>query len=265
MAARQNKRRGKKSKASVRSPAATPLTPLSKTTRLAIERVIARPATLAVPAAQPADAASSGRPTQTVQRTSGQKLRRRFEEQQRSAAWRKMLPVRTKLPATAARERVLKAVAAVDVTIISGGTGCGKSTQVPQFLLDEILTSGLDEASVVCTQPRRIAAVGVAERVAEERGSAPGLGCVGYRIRGESKTSADTRLTFCTVGLLLKSLESEPELKAHSTVIIDEVHERSLDADLLLLIARSLIAKHHRHKLVLMSATLNTKVMRVMG
>ena len=88
-----------------------------------------------------------------------------------------------------------------DVTIISGGTGCGKSTQVPQHILDEWLDAGSgDEVSVICAQPRRLAAVGLAERVAAERDVRIGAE-VGYSIRLESKRSESaTRLLFCTTG-----------------------------------------------------------------
>ena len=165
-----------------------------------------------------------------------------------------------------------------DVTIISGGTGCGKSTQVPQHILDEWLDAGSgDEVSVICAQPRRLAAVGLAERVAAERDVRIGAE-VGYSIRLESKRSESaTRLLFCTTGVLLRMLQGDPGLRRSGTkgrrvthVIVDEVHERSCDADLLLLALRDLLAStddegekesdgrsRRKLKVILMSATLD--------
>ena len=204
----------------------------------------------------------------------GDALRAAFEQQQQSPAWLKMQPGRRKLPALAARDSLMRTIAASDVTVVAGGTGCGKSTQVPQFLLNEMLASGKGgSANIICTQPRRIAAVGVAERVAEERGEPIGRS-VGYTIRGESKRSAESRLVFCTTGVLLKMLEEDHDLGAVTHVVIDEVHERSCDSDLLLLMCRKMLASQKtraaassssgpaapRLKLVLMSATLDSKV-----
>ena len=130
-----------------------------------------------------------------------------------------------------------------------------------------MLSSGRGgHANIVCTQPRRIAAVGVAERVAEERGEPIGRS-VGYVIRGESKRSAASRLLFCTTGVLLKMLEDDHNLATVTHVVIDEVHERSCDSDLLLLMCRPMLARHKTKtgtvpqlKVVLMSATLDSAV-----
>lgn len=128
-------------------------------------------------------------------------------------------------------------------------------------------------AHIICTQPRRIAAIGVAERVAEERGEPIGQS-VGYTIRGESKRGRDSRLLFCTTGVLLKMLEGDHSLGGGgggrggpvSHVIIDEVHERSCDSDLLLLMCREMLRTaesqgNHRPKLILMSATMSGTVL----
>lgn len=112
---------------------------------------------------------------------------------------------------------------------------------------------------IIVTQPRRIAAVGVAERISEERNERIG-GVVGYQIRLENKISSSTRLTFCTTGILLRRLYSDPMLQTVSHLIIDEVHERSEESDFLLLILKELLQKRPNLKVVLMSATLNSKL-----
>ena len=109
---------------------------------------------------------------------------------------------REALPAFEHRESVLAAVRSSQVVVIEGETGCGKSTQVPQYVLEDAAARG-EPCSIVCTQPRRISALGVSERVASERGEAVG-GVVGYSIRLDSKASAATALLFCTSGILTR-------------------------------------------------------------
>ena len=104
-------------------------------------------------------------------------------------------------------------------------------------------------------QPRRLAATGVADRVADERGeSQPGIGSVGYVVRGDSKIGNDCRLMFCTTGVLLRQLQSEGALDCITHIVIDEVHERHLDTDILLGILKETRPPHLR--VVLMSATI---------
>jgi ATP-dependent RNA helicase DHX57 len=166
-----------------------------------------------------------------------------------------MRSVRSSLPAAAAREAVLAAVARYAVVVINGETGCGKSTQVPQFLLEAAVAArGGGGVNIVVTQPRRISAISLAERVAAERGEPCGK-TVGYTVRLESCRSERTRLLFCTTGVLLRRLLSDPSLSAVSHLVLDEVHERSLDSDLLLLMLRNLLARASHLKVVLMSAT----------
>lgn len=131
-----------------------------------------------------------------------------------------MLRVRAQLPAAAFAAQICAAVASHPVVIVQGETGCGKSTQVPQFLLQEA-AERCTSCNIICTQPRRISAIGVAERVAAERCERIG-GAVGYTIRLESATSAATRLLFCTTGILLRRLEEDPTLADVSHVLVDE-------------------------------------------
>ena len=142
------------------------------------------------------------------------------------------------------------------VALIRGATGCGKSTQLPKFLLHEAATAATG-CSIVVTQPRRLAAMALADRVASELGETEVGGLCGYRIRGEARVSARTALTFVTTGLMLRQLESDPLLERVSHVIVDEVHERSVDTDLLLLVLRRAIANGTTAKIVLMSATVD--------
>ncbi|MBP7275746.1 MAG: ATP-dependent helicase HrpB [Kiritimatiellae bacterium] len=117
--------------------------------------------------------------------------------------------------------------------ILRAPTGSGKSTQVPQFILDR---GGMDSGQVVVLQPRRIAARMLAARVAAERGSELG-GEVGYQIRFESRCRRDTRIRFVTEGLLLRQMQSDPELSGVHTILFDEFHERHLYGDLTLALA----------------------------
>ena len=166
-----------------------------------------------------------------------------------------MMTQRSNLPASNSREEVTRAVAGASVVVLSGETGCGKSTQVPQFILEHEISKGAGGATnIIVTQPRRISAIGLAERVAAERLEKCG-DVVGYSVRLESKLDRRTRLLFCTTGVLLRRLLSDPTLKHTTHVVLDEVHERSVDSDLLLLLLRKVLAKNPKLKVVLMSAT----------
>lgn len=130
-------------------------------------------------------------------------------------------------------------VEANQVTVIQGATGCGKTTQVPQFILDSCVERGV-HCNIIITQPRRIAAITVAKRVSEERNWPVGT-LVGYHIGLNSKTSSDTRLTFCTTGVLLQKFINKKHMNDYTHVILDEVHERNQDMDFALVIVRKLL------------------------
>ena len=163
---------------------------------------------------------------------------------------------RQQLPAWAFRETVCDLVLRHQVVMVSGGTGCGKSTQVPQFLLDDPRIG--EGCSMVVTQPRRISAIGVGERVAEERSEEIGQ-TVGYAVRMDVKTSDQTQILFLTPGVLLRRLGSDPSLGSTTHVVIDEVHERDSNTEFLLIALRDLLPKRPDLRLVLMSATLQTE------
>lgn len=135
--------------------------------------------------------------------------------------------------------------------------GCGKTTQVPQLVLDDMILKGCGaEANMIVTQPRRISAIGVSHRIASERCERIGE-TVGYSIRMENKRSAKTRILLCTTGILLRRLQCDPDLASVSHVFVDEVHERDLHTDFLLIVLKDLLSRRKSLKLVLMSATLN--------
>ena len=172
-----------------------------------------------------------------------------------SSLYQQMLPLRQRLPAYQMGASICAAVRAHAVTLVLGATGCGKTTQLPQLVYEDCL-SRAEACRIVASQPRRISAASVAERVAAERGGRLG-GVVGYKIRFEDKVSPASRLLFCTVGILLKTLPSNPTLAGATHVIVDEVHERDLHTDFFLLLLKQLLAVRPALKIVLMSATVD--------
>ncbi|EDQ85899.1 uncharacterized protein MONBRDRAFT_11489 [Monosiga brevicollis MX1] len=165
---------------------------------------------------------------------------------------------RQTLPAFAMREQILAAIDSNQVLLLSGETGSGKTTQVPQFVLEAAVERNTP-CCIVCSQPRRISAMSVAKRVATEWGSRVG-DTVGYNIRLDSQVSAHTKLMFCTTGLLLRIAMSDPDLGHVTHVIVDEVHERDRFSDFLLISLRQLLARRPDVKLIIMSATLHSEL-----
>ncbi|KAM4056092.1 oligonucleotide/oligosaccharide-binding (OB)-fold domain-containing protein [Hirsutella rhossiliensis] len=217
-----------------------------------------------VPAAKSAE--SRRKPAKTIDWIPDAQSREGWLRRQQAPAWRDMESKRRRLPAWQMRNDIVGTVKENHVTIISGETGSGKSTQSVQFILDDLYGDGLGgAANMIVTQPRRISALGLADRVAEERCTRVG-GEVGYAIRGESRRSKDTRITFVTTGVLLRRLQTSggnvedvaTALADVSHVVIDEVHERSLDTDFLLNLIREVMkTQRGMLKLILMSATLD--------
>lgn len=162
---------------------------------------------------------------------------------------------RQTLPVAQHRSAVCTLVHNNQVVLISGETGCGKTTQVPQFIFDD--ESIGPSCRMAVTQPRRLSAISVAERIAFERGEKIG-GTVGYNIRLESEKSANTQILFVTPGLLIRKLQTDPLLEEFSHIIIDEAHERDRFTEFLMIILRDVCSRRPELKLILMSATLHT-------
>ncbi|KAM7252349.1 hypothetical protein ACFE04_024232 [Oxalis oulophora] len=181
--------------------------------------------------------------------------------------YKDMLRSRAALPVAGLKDQILQLLRENSVLVVCGETGSGKTTQVPQFILDDMIESGQGgHCNIICTQPRRIAAISVAERVADERcepspGSVGSL--VGYQVRLDSARSERTKLLFCTTGVLLRKISGDKNLSGVTHVIVDEVHERSVLGDFLLIVLKRLIEKQSSQnspklKIVLMSATVDS-------
>ncbi|KAI9246269.1 P-loop containing nucleoside triphosphate hydrolase protein [Phascolomyces articulosus] len=188
------------------------------------------------------------------------RVKNNFQKRLKTDDYLKMKKKREELPMTSYRDQVLELVKGHQVVIISGETGCGKSTQVPQFIAEYLLQGPSTTGSVICTQPRRISAVSIAKRVSQEMGDwsrslGTKNGMVGYQIRLESKVAEENVLVFCTTGILLRRLESDKTLEGVTHVIVDEVHERTIESDFLLVILRQLCSIRPDLRIILMSAT----------
>ncbi|XP_017797631.1 PREDICTED: probable ATP-dependent RNA helicase YTHDC2 [Habropoda laboriosa] len=166
---------------------------------------------------------------------------------------------RKALPVYSCRENILDALNSNSVVIIGGETGSGKTTQVPQFILEHCQQRH-QPCRIICTQPRRLSAVSVAERVAFERDEKIGQ-TFGYQIRLESRVAPKTLLTYCTNGVLLRTLMAgDSALSTVTHIIVDEVHERDRFCDILLIALKDALQKHKTLKLILMSATLDVNI-----
>lgn len=159
------------------------------------------------------------------------------------------------LPIYGQRDNIIASVIRNQLTVISGDTGCGKTTQVPQYLFQAGLCT---QKSVVVTQPRRISAISVSQRVAQELGDTTGT-TVGFEVRFLSTRSESTRISFVTEAILLKEAIAAPTLSRYGVIVIDEAHERSIHSDLLLGLMLTLLKRRPDMRLVVMSATLETE------
>ncbi|XP_070493229.1 probable ATP-dependent RNA helicase DHX34 [Chironomus tepperi] len=173
-----------------------------------------------------------------------------FKQKERFTKLKKLRKFQSSLPIAAYEKDIVEATKNESILIIAGDTGCGKSTQVPQYLFN----AGFEK--IACTQPRRIACIGLSKRVSHE------MLCeyesdVGYQIRFEKQKTKNTKVIFITEGLLLRQLSDDESLTQYSVIIIDEIHERNLYGDFLLGICKCLLRARPEVKIILMSATIN--------
>ena len=173
----------------------------------------------------------------------------KFTNKPYSQNYYKLLKKRQTLPVWNSKKQILELIEKNRILIIQGETGSGKTTQIPQFLLDAGYYGG-----IVCTQPRRVAAMSIAKRVSEELEVELGEQ-VGYTVRFDDKTSKNTLIKYVTDGLLLKEATTDHLLKKYQIIIIDEAHERTLATDILFGFLKNLLEKRKNLKLIIMSAT----------
>jgi ATP-dependent helicase HrpA len=159
------------------------------------------------------------------------------------------------LPVSGRRADIVAALNAHQVVIVCGETGSGKTTQLPKIVLTAGRGLGGKHGKVGMTQPRRIAAKSVANRLAEETRTRLG-GFIGWQVRFTDQAGADTRIKVMTDGILLAETQSDPEFRAYDTLILDEAHERSLNIDFLLGYLKTLLPRRPDLKLIISSATL---------
>ncbi|CEJ04865.1 Putative Pre-mRNA-splicing factor ATP-dependent RNA helicase prp16 [Rhizopus microsporus] len=171
------------------------------------------------------------------------------------ARTRTMREQREYLPVFAVREELLRVVRDNQVVIIVGETGSGKTTQLTQYLHEDGYTK---YGKISCTQPRRVAAMSVAKRVAEEMGCELG-DTVGYTIRFEDQTSEKTLIRYMTDGILLRESMTAPDLDQYSAIIMDEAHERALNTDVLMGLLKKILSRRRDLKLIVTSATMNAE------
>ncbi|CUG28552.1 pre-mRNA splicing factor ATP-dependent RNA helicase, putative [Bodo saltans] len=170
-----------------------------------------------------------------------------------SSKYFKILEGRQKLPITEAKDQIQRLVRRYQTVLLVGETGSGKTTQVPQFVLEMN-----PEGAIACTQPRRVPAMSVSERVAEEMDVTLGDE-VGYTIRFDDVSSDKTRIKYLTDGMLLREAMTDPLLKKYSVIILDEAHERTVHTDILIGTIKELIPKRPDLRVIVMSATLEEK------
>ncbi|KAF8922394.1 P-loop containing nucleoside triphosphate hydrolase protein [Mucidula mucida] len=192
-----------------------------------------------------------------------------FQQRQASDSYQEMMVQRNQLPIAKYRKDIIEALDRSQVLVLSGETGCGKSTQVPAFILEDQLSQGIP-CKIYCTEPRRISAISLAQRVSRELGDAPNTAgtlnsLVGYSIRLESNMTKNTRLAYVTNGIALRMLESGTGQGGQGTafdeithIIIDEVHERTIESDFLLIVLKTMIQVRPSLRVILMSATVDS-------
>lgn len=195
--------------------------------------------------------------TATIDELSEDLLKTNRDKAQNDNEYNERLKFRQSLPVSAMRNQIMELVNDNPVVIIRGNTGCGKTTQIAQFILDDYINGGQGAlCNIVVTQPRRISAVSVSERIAVERNEPIGQS-VGYSVRFESCLPRPFgAILFCTIGVLLRKLEAG--LRGVSHVIVDEIHERDVNSDFLMVVLRDMVHTYPEIRVILMSATIDT-------
>eukprot|EP01039_Chlorochromonas_danica_P010575 gene10575-11716_t len=189
-------------------------------------------------------------------------LKENWERVISSEGYQTLKQSRESLPIFAHRSSLLSTILNNQVVVVSGETGSGKSTQLPLYLLEDMICSDRgSECSIIITQPRRIAAISLAERVAFERNErVGGKGIIGYQVRLQSALSENTRLLYCTTGILLQRLQDPNYLQHLSHIILDEVHERGVETDFLMAFLKQHLINYPQLRLILMSASIQEEM-----
>nr|CAG8476028.1 14334_t:CDS:2 [Entrophospora candida] len=198
------------------------------------------------------------------------KLYEAYQNYLHSRQSQKILLIRQQLPITSFADTILNTIDQNPVTVIVGSTGCGKTTQLPQLILENAIREKQGaKCNIIVTQPRRIAAVSVAQRVAYERSEKIGQS-IGYQVRFESVVpSYGGSILYCTTGIFLRKMHEIKDgknlLNDISHIIVDEVHERDMDTDFLLVILKQILKASLENnlppiKIILMSATVDTGI-----
>ncbi|OHS98297.1 helicase [Tritrichomonas foetus] len=166
-----------------------------------------------------------------------------------------ILKQRMQLPVFDFKDELISTIRNNKITIVEGATGSGKTTQIPQFLLEADIIPG---KKILCTQPRRVAATSVAHRVADELDVDVGS-IVGYVVRFDSKETKDTKLIYMTDGLLMREFVEDSEIQKYGVVLIDEAHERNVNTDIIIGLLKKLVDRRDDIRVVVMSATLEVE------
>ncbi|KAI7215632.1 putative pre-mRNA-splicing factor ATP-dependent RNA helicase [Hortaea werneckii] len=180
-----------------------------------------------------------------------------FNGNQLSDRYFSILKGRRDLPVHAQRQEFLDLYQKSQILVFVGETGSGKTTQIPQFVLYDDLPQTQGKM-IACTQPRRVAAMSVAQRVAQEMDVTLGEE-VGYSIRFEDATGPKTIMKYMTDGMLLREAMNDHDLKRYSTIILDEAHERTLATDILMGLLKEVVLRRPDLKIIIMSATLDAQ------
>jgi hypothetical protein len=178
-----------------------------------------------------------------------------FQSSQNKEIQQKISAQRLSLPIYQHKNEILSLIANNQVILISGETGSGKTTQLPSYILEEIIVNQRKgaECNIAVTQPRRIAAVSIAERVSYElygSNNTVGKDLIGYQVRLDAKYGEKTRLLYCTTGVLLRKLQNPDYLRNLSHIVIDEIHERTVETDFLLTIIKQQLPNYPNLRIV---------------